>query len=38
MRSLVRSGRIPAGVADVFERVAKQMISSARAEVVAGTK
>lgn len=38
MRSLVRSGRIPAGVAEVFERVAKQLISSARIEVIGGTK
>lgn len=36
LRTLVRAGRIPAGVADVYERVAKQMIASARLAVVEG--
>jgi hypothetical protein len=36
LRTLVRSGRIPAGCADVYERVAKQILASARLAVVEG--
>jgi hypothetical protein len=36
IRSLVRNGTIPAGLAPVYERVARQMISAARLSVVQG--
>lgn len=36
LRTLIRSGRIPPGVADVYERVANQIISAARFAVIEG--
>lgn len=36
LRTLVRSGRIPPGTADTYERVAKQILASARLAIVEG--